>query len=1107
MTDLFIGSPIEHESERVVLERILDLLAHDGRPAVILANVTLKERQIDFIVGLNDLALVIEAKGFTRPVRGSENGPWQVQVSSGGWKNFRSPSNPYIQARDAAYDLKDTMRLFAGGEPPYPAAAVVFVPGIPQDSDVCAGDFKVLVTGLDGLEAALRQKRKGAWRLDYWTSLARRLGLAPVGSLAAACDEQLAEAEALLQQYSDAYTRIYDHPVGIVPFECRSGDKGLSSEAAVRLVAEKQADVLIQGPSGCGKSLLAGQAGRIFSQSGGIVVTIPVKNYSGGIKAVLDREVGLLCDVPASKVLGAAKRLNRPLLFIADGYNECAASDRPLLTKALDALARKYEANLLITSQCPLARADLLPLQTVEVPLATAETKAAIALNIVGGDVLPNELEQLLSAVSTGLEAKLIGEVGGQLNSGGSRFAMFDAFVRKRLDNMASEGIRLLARIAGRLSEHVAFSLSVRDLDRLADFDRESQVAARQLQTVGLLTRRGDRVSFAHEMFFHAFAAEDVVRRAAGCPVSLLTALASPLNAERKAFIIGAIDDDLFRVEILEGLEDAQSISACLSGECGNAAQEWAEARCSALWKRLRAEILSVSCSVSDQGWWKITFDPATLATWTASERAQIAAIPQRIVEGYYLDEVLDTIGVLDTRIAEEEARLRDDAQEHEVPLRSSLFANAYVRGLGPDGALGITRICSDLHGRLYRTVCSTVIRAIQRKLEADNLSHGQVYFLLMLSRGSNVAAPLIVRTLETRWVGAPYHLRLDLLDAVQMCCRANDVDRAALITALEELPQTSNVFISSAILEALQALGALEDSEHEHIAIVWNQVRYCLANPQNADNCATAYSLYAFQFDHPYSGAYSQVIADLPENERVVLLTMAANGVDETSFFLVPLLMDLASSGDFTVGDSIARFTTLPPADSVMPQDSIAVFVAAHIALARFGCPLPNRRDEANSHSAEALVACGEVLYWCNRIDLDEVSWRRGCEAPVSLLVQLERGAALNVIHLCEEALVQRVDRPLGESPVYRSSVQSFSIEAIAICRHALTRPENLIGYFRHYFDFHRQRDLAFAINVLSQYGNSTDSQLLREYANDTFLGKTAIAALRKIEERQSGG
>ena len=681
MTTLYIGSPIGYASERVVLERVLDLLARDGRPTVIFANISLGARQIDFIVGSNDLALIIEAKGFTRPIRGGENGPWQVQVTSGDWKDFRSPWNPYLQARDAALEVRDAMRSFGGWVVQYPAAAVIFVPRIPDGSKVYTGDFKVSVTGLDGLDASLRARQKGAWSVDRWTSFARHLGLTPVNSVTAACDERLAEAEALLAQYSDAYSRAYTHQERVVPYACRSGDQPVSSDDVVSLVAERHADVLIHGPSGCGKTLSAGQAGHAFSQYGGIAITIPIKDYSGGIKAVLNREVGLLCGASAATLLRAVKRLNRPLLFVVDGYNECPAPDRPSLTRALTALARVYEANLVITSQCPLARGDLLPLHTVEVPLATPETKTAIALNITGGDALPTELQYLVDAIATGLEARLIGEAGQQLSRGSSRYALFDAFTRKRLDDTASDGIRLLSQVAGWLSERVAFSLSVRDLDRMMDLDREPHATATRLLTAGLLTQRGDKISFAHEMFFHAFVAENVVRRAAGRSAEVLTALASPQHADRKAFIIGAIDDDLLRDQVLEGLADAQSIAACIDGACGRAAREWAEARCVALGERLRAEALGVSFRVSEKALTNVAFEQATLTAWTALERALLAVISQQIREGHYLDEVLDTTGVLDRRIAEEEARLLDEARERKVALRSGLFATAYVFG------------------------------------------------------------------------------------------------------------------------------------------------------------------------------------------------------------------------------------------------------------------------------------------------------------------------------------------------------------------------------------------------------------------------------------------
>ena len=134
--EIYIGSPPQHESERTVLYSLVRLLEGEQSSAIIFANISLASHQIDFIVALDGQALVIESKGYTRPVRGGENGPWQVQVASGDWKDFQRPGNPYVQARDAALAVKDAMRSFAGADVPYPAAAVIFVPRIPHGSKV-----------------------------------------------------------------------------------------------------------------------------------------------------------------------------------------------------------------------------------------------------------------------------------------------------------------------------------------------------------------------------------------------------------------------------------------------------------------------------------------------------------------------------------------------------------------------------------------------------------------------------------------------------------------------------------------------------------------------------------------------------------------------------------------------------------------------------------------------------------------------------------------------------------------------------------------------------------------------------------------------------------
>ena len=538
--EIYIGDSVRYASERAVLERVVHLLSAARQPAIILANVSIDGQQIDAVVATGSLALVVESKAFNRPVKGGENGPWQVRLASGQWKNFR---NPYLQAREAALAVRDAMGAFNGSDAPYPGAAVVFVPALPSGSEAFPGDFKVSVTGLDGLEAPLRSTQRSAWPIERWRAFATHLRLTPVSSVAAACDRSLAEAEALVRQYSAAYEHTYADPVSVVPFPCRTDEDSISSDDVVRRVAEGQAEFLVQGPSGCGKTLLAGQAGRAFAARGGVAVTLPIRDYAGSLKSLLDREVGLLIGQPATTLLGAARLANRPLLFVVDGYNECVPSEQPSLSRGLAALARRYQANLLVTSQCPVARSDLLPLHAITVAPAAPETKTAIALNVTGGDSLPEQLKPLLESVTTGLEARLIGEVGRDLGGGKSRYALFDLFARKRLAEAATDGIALLSRIAGWLSERIAFSLSNRDLDRLLDEHHMPSVLADRLHAAGLLTRRGDRVSFVHELFLDAFAAEHVLRHAAGDPKMVLHALAAPRNDGRKTLIVGAIDD------------------------------------------------------------------------------------------------------------------------------------------------------------------------------------------------------------------------------------------------------------------------------------------------------------------------------------------------------------------------------------------------------------------------------------------------------------------------------------------------------------------------------------------------------------------------------------
>jgi Nuclease-related domain len=87
---LYVGAPIEHESERAVLVELVRLLEDSGNPATVLINVNVENRQLDLVVGTDDLTLVIEAKASRAPLRGAANGSWTALTRSGRWKTARN---------------------------------------------------------------------------------------------------------------------------------------------------------------------------------------------------------------------------------------------------------------------------------------------------------------------------------------------------------------------------------------------------------------------------------------------------------------------------------------------------------------------------------------------------------------------------------------------------------------------------------------------------------------------------------------------------------------------------------------------------------------------------------------------------------------------------------------------------------------------------------------------------------------------------------------------------------------------------------------------------------------------------------------------------------
>lgn len=1103
--EIFIGAPIEYASERATLQRAYEFLSTQGIPAVILANVNLGDRQVDLVVAIDRAALVTESKGFTSTVRGGHNGDWETRLASGVWKKV---GNPYLQAISEKLALRDAMRSFAEADVPYPDAALIFVPAIPAGSTILQSDFKVSIGDLDDVSELITSTKRDGWPLDRWRAFAGHHRLLAVPSIDAALSPELLEAEQLLGTYGEAFIRTYGGPASeMIAMSCVCDDETLSSEAVLER-SSCDDNLLLVGPSGCGKSLLSHKIGITALAARNVPIIVPAKDFEGNLRDVVNREAALLDARSATAVISAARRLNRRLELVVDGYNECPPRERQRLTRSMAAAAKRYDARVVISSRIPLERGDLLPTHGYAVQLPDIKTKLAIAQQ-AAGNISVEPFTELIGSVGSGLEAKMIGQLGQQLPLDTSKYGLFDAYVRERLGPAASDGIRALSRIAGMMTERISFGLSVRELDRLSDREDVSGALLQTLQDANILDRRGDRVSFSHEMFLNVFAAEAIIRRAGDDLEAVVAALRLPQHLEMRPFVLGAIDDNSFRRQILPRLSDERVIRACLAGQCGPDAQLWANERCDDILARVRDETESVRFEVSDEYMWHVRPKSETVQEWSEQDRAILAAIGCELVAGRRLDELLDLIGKMDARLAEEHGRLLDQAREKKLKLRTGLYAVCYA-GVGMRET-GLSRICSPISsGLLYGGPKIAPSANLHARLQSEDFSPGQVGLLIELDKYSDRDAPsigTILPGLITRfWPRAAHHLRLGFMHAAMMSARAlNEDERQALIAAIEASCLPNGGYDAWGIIDALKSLGALDDDQEEHVATVKAEIEMVLADRDTPLMWQAANGLWNAQFDHPYDSAYCEAWNDLPGEERKALLFMAAQGAEGHSMFTPSLIAEVASFADAAAAPILAHWTAAPPKKEVMIQDSIRTFEMAYAALARLRCPLPDRSADAVTTADHALLACGQILYWLNRDDLPVSERKSNCVAPLGILSRHGAGVAATVVgefFRSDHMFAESARRLPGSEPVVTSFGQFFPDEVAAIYRAALEKPTIQSGYF----EFFRVEDvIEKALVNLGRFGRTIDIPLLRAWSIHPNLARFAIQAIREIEEAPS--
>lgn len=1078
--NIFIGAAISAVSERLVIERLHRDLSAARVPFALLANFQLGGRQLDCVVVTEQRVVVVEVKASVLPVRGHVDGDWARLDIAGEWRHY---TNGYRQALGQKERLVDAMRRRGDIGRFYPDAAVVFAKPLPPGSSLTGGNFKVSVTDIDRFVPGGDGDRHNPWTLTDWRAFAAGLGMRPASL------REVLGGEA--QEHAFAIVRDYRQRVASELL--RDGGHWLAEDEGqretLRMAGDDPLGAYIHGPSGCGKTLAARWLAGQLAQAGESVLFVSAKDFAGSWARLLRREMALVTDTGAGALLRAFSVTGAPLRIVLDGINEIGVARDPLL-RSLQAMARKYDARVIVTGQSEKPdRLAGITAFAVEAP--SLDLKSRIAA--VGTDRVSDRVRDVLRAVASGFEAAMAAEVGTALPVDASRQLLVDQFIRHRLvavQRAGSAGLRLFAK---RLIETTSFSMNETIFDELmfkgglASTDIDTLMAAR------ILVRRGGRVSFAHEILLSACAAAAYAQLAPEAGAKFAFLLEVPVLEPIATDIVSVIEDPNVVRMVLETTRNPALLFDAAQGIAGPLAALAVGNLLDATETAIGDEIERLRVSIVTDPRPSIDWEAGSLSTWDDAALARIETLARTIAAGDRVDGYFALCEAMDARLLEERQRLFEDAKAAGIhALRSEGFSLAYF-GFGRQ--CGFTRLTRAFSSGMFDLVDGGR-RFAPRDMMA--LTSGQLHFYLERRHvftpedGVDDMADGLARLIVARFRFEPYHVKLAILHAAGFVRWASREPIEALLDAIQAIDANrEHIFVSTSIVEALRFLGGLDDSAEEAREGIRAELERASGDLEADDVLDLALTVYVASFDHPYSGVYSEEFNALSDARRHIVIRRAlSNEAARTSMSLSWLVRELAAFGDPADAPVMEKFAGLPDRHNSVPQEEWAAFAMATRFLGRHGLDLPDVVGEGNA--ARAIILIRSLVYAA-----DGGGVRVPAEPTWSALDNLPPGVVIGCLAEMEAAL--REHDWLKQDALPRLSLAtSYPAQVLAAARRYLDHGGEAVHFHRAY---HRQRgpDLAFA--MLEQFGDRTDLQRLRNLANAPRHARSALRALRKLD------
>ena len=1099
--EVFLGNPIEYDSERMFLNQLRQDLGSMGTEATILANFNAQgnngHRQIDFLVLTPERLAMVELKSLRQDslIEGGVNGPWRQIYKDGSAKEIAP--NPYEQAKNATHAISDVVkRLTEGGEIPahrrpfygFVDTVVCIYPEIPAGSRIDDASHASVVGYMALLNRLTVRGPRPKWQSEHWNALIRKLGLYPDGRDEPG-DRRHRESEAALTDYRRRFAaRLRSKSTGFVPLGFKDATTEVAFADLVNRVAEG-IDIGVIGESGHGKTWAATNVAYELTTRGALVVLADLGEYKPGqFTTLLARATAPFSTIACPELVAYTNLLGGQVVIILDGFNQCPPEAHDTLLNELSAFRLQFLSNLLVTSsiELPVGLADL----TLRTTLPDAEAKISILEN--HGSI---KIQRAAEAFTTPFELALAAACETELRPNHTEVDLYDIYIRKLAPNEVMRGgLRLLAlALVDELCTSMPLTRAVNILEGAAGLRMTPDHVDSLLGSKLIVINQG-YLRFSHELLGRFLAAEAVVLGAAS-ETALVNALAMPQRTELSRFAVALEHDPERRSAVLASCADADLYIAAVRGKMGTSAAAYALAA-------IRGTLADATFLVSSD---HLTLnlpdhDQSVFARWTGleswspNEHAMLTAAGQLLTEGYLVEEVCALLDRTDARMQVE----IDELSEAGLGAAITTVVSSVVLLLssGEDVRLGASIVIQSAEEHCWSEQRDP--RVVRQIFDRGKVrSWCRLYLATALCTTTEaVAEPtLLPDLLKTAWNADGYHLRLRALETVTRCGRSLSEEVCNAVTNVINEFETSNVGLQSCIIEALAAVNHLEADlpSVEELTETIRTIALIIEDGPEAWDAAAGVCSMQWEADD-IVGPYYEAVQALTKKEQISLFLRAARCTTHSlsQVWALERLVEVAPIDDRVLDEKLREMFT--EAASGIPDHAgfLDVNFGYHLhgvlGLARFGLPLPPCLSDDAVTLAWHLV---DELFVNMETEFADYSatWQRifneGRWAVIDVL--LEWTSVVPVLGLRGEHVAPMLRQLFDRTPDQFRLLFEWGLSNLST---APRQQQPLLGPTRE----------RFIIRALSELGGLKTAELLRPFLAEPALADEVVKAIRKL-------